>query len=253
MRRQSAAERLESIAVAATQTFGRAGYRGTRTADVAARAGLSAGSLFNYVESKEALFHLVFLHGLGLLPAEPAVLPLSAPAPRESIALFENAIGADAIPRLLAGLRERDPADAGGELRGIVEEFYDLEERYWQLLAVVERCADEVRELDDAWYGGRRATYNDALAQYLGRRMASGHLRRLPDAMAAAKIVIESVTWSAWHRREGRDAALLDDRAARSTAIEFVCAALVPDHAPGSATSAGGGARAASAAPAARY
>ena len=42
---------------------------------------MSAGSLFTYVESKEALFHLVFLHGLGLLPEEPPVLPLSTPGP----------------------------------------------------------------------------------------------------------------------------------------------------------------------------
>ena len=60
-----------AIAIAATEIFWRRGYRGTRTADVAAGAGMSAGSLFTYVESKEAMFHLVFLHGLGLLPDRP--------------------------------------------------------------------------------------------------------------------------------------------------------------------------------------
>lgn len=42
---------------------------------------MSAGSLFTYVESKEALFHLVFLYGLGQLPEPPAVLPLGTPGP----------------------------------------------------------------------------------------------------------------------------------------------------------------------------
>ena len=42
---------------------------------------MSAGSLYTYVESKEALFHLVFPYGLGLLPENPPALPLSTPAP----------------------------------------------------------------------------------------------------------------------------------------------------------------------------
>ena len=67
MRRLPADGRLVPVSIAATEIFGCHGYRGTRTADVAARAGMSAGSLYTYVESKEALFHLVFIYGLGLL------------------------------------------------------------------------------------------------------------------------------------------------------------------------------------------
>lgn len=36
---------------------------------------MSAGSLFTCVESKEALFHLVFIYGLGLLALCPSHLP----------------------------------------------------------------------------------------------------------------------------------------------------------------------------------
>jgi AcrR family transcriptional regulator len=228
--RQSAGERLAAIAAAATEAFGRAGYRGTRTADVAAKAGVSTGSLFNYVESKEALFHLVFLHGLGMLPEEPVALPLPTPAAGESVAMFERALGRVAVPRLRAALADSEPADVTGELRGIVEELYSLHEQYWRLFAVVERCANDLSELDTAWFGGVRSGYNSGLAKYLARRMASGHLRQMPDAMAAAKMVIESVAWFAWHRRQGRDSMLFDDQAARRTVVEFTCAALSPDY-----------------------
>jgi hypothetical protein len=64
---------------------------------------------------------------------------------------------------------------------------------------------------------------------------ASRRLRPMPDAMVAARVVTESVAWFAWHRREGRDAALYDDQTARRTVIEFVCAVLVPDSAPAGA------------------
>lgn len=226
--RLPASERLLSIAVAATEIFGRRGYRGTRTAEVAARAGMSAGSLFTYVESKEALFHLVFLHGLGLPADRPLALPLRTPGPGETFALLERALAEASVPRIRAALAEDEPADVAGELRGIVEERYDVIERYWPLLAVIERCAAEMPELEALWFGGARAGSYAELGQYLERRMAKGLLRPMPDVTVAARVVTESVSWFAWHRHQGRDAALYDDQTARRTVVEFVCAALLP-------------------------
>src|SRR5437016_2039224 len=99
---------------------------------------MSAGLLFTYVESKEALFHLVFLHGLGLLPDGPLALPLGTPGPGETATLPEQALGEAPVPRIRAALADEEPADVAQELRGIVEERYDLIERYWPLLAVIE-------------------------------------------------------------------------------------------------------------------
>ena len=229
MPRLPVSERLVSIAAAATEVFGRRGYRGTRTADVAARAGMSAGSLFTYVESKAALFHLVFLHGLGLLPEEPPGLPLGTPGPGETFALLEQALRETPVPRIRAALAGDEPADVAQELRGIVEERYDLIERYWPLLAVIERCAAEMPELDALWFGGARAGSYAELGRYLERRMAKGLLRPMPDVTVAAQVVTESVSWFAWHRHEGRDSALYDDETARRTVIEFACAALMPE------------------------
>ncbi len=220
-----------SIAIAATGVFGRRGYRGTRTADVAARAGMSAGSLFTYVESKEALFHLVFLHGLGLLPERPPVLPLGTPGRGETFALLERALGEPPVPRIRAALAVDEPADVAQELRGIVEERYDVIERYWPLLTVIERCAAEMPELEALWFGGARADSYAELGQYLERRMAKGLLRPMPDVTVAARVVTESLSWFAWHRHQGRDSALYDDQTARRTVIEFVCAALMPESA----------------------
>jgi AcrR family transcriptional regulator len=228
-----------SIAIAATDVFGRRGYRGTRTADVAARAGMSAGSLFTYVESKEALFHLVFLHGLGLLPDRPAALPLSTPGPGETFALLERALAEAPVPRIRAALAQDEPADVAQELYGIVEERYDVIERYWPLLAVIERCAAEMPELEALWFGGARAESYAELGQYLERRMAAGLLRPMPDSEVAARIVTETVSWFGWHRHEGRDSALYKDETVKRTVIEFICAALVPE-APPAGHAAGG-------------
>jgi AcrR family transcriptional regulator len=196
---------------------------------------MSAGSLFTYVESKEALFHLVFLYGLGELPEAPAVLPLGTPAPGETVTLIGRALHELAVPRLRAALAGNEPVDVVQELREIVEEIYDLTERYWPLLAVIERCAAELPELDALWFAGERADIHAELGQYLQRRAAIGRLRPMPDAMVAARVVTESVAWFAWHRRGDRDSARYDNQTARRTVIEFACAALVPESAPAGA------------------
>jgi AcrR family transcriptional regulator len=225
-------KRLSEVADAATQEFGRLGYRGTKTADVAAKAGMSTGSLFTYVESKEALFHLVFLHGFEMTSPQLPELPVATPGPGETLKVIEAGLGQIQMPRIRAALAQEDPGDVALELREIVEERYELLEKYWPLIAVIERCAVEIPALEAAWFGLARAGSFEELGTYLDRRMAHGLLRRMPDAEVAARVVTESLSWFAWHRREGRDSTLYDDDAVRRTVVEFICAALIPEPTP---------------------
>ncbi len=226
-RRVPPRERLLAIATEAGKEFRRAGYRGTRTADVAAKAGMSAGSIFTYVESKEALFHLVFLHGFGYLSESLPDLPLATPAPGETVALIEQSLRKVPVPRVRAALREKRPSDVAAELRGIVEERYDIVDRLWPILAVVERCAAELPELEAFYFQRTRTAYFARLTQYLRERAQAGYLRPMPDAAIAARLITESIAWFAWKRHEGRDALLYDDEMVRETLVQFVCSALL--------------------------
>jgi AcrR family transcriptional regulator len=217
------------VAQAATEVFGRLGYRGTRTADVAAKAGLSTGSLFTYVDSKEALFHLVFLHGFGMASERLPDLPVATPVPGETLAVIEAGLGAVRVPRMRSALTQQQPADVAEELREIVEERYALIDHYWPLIAVIERCAVEMPELEAAWFDLVRAGSFEDLGGYLERRMAAGLLRAMPDVTVAARVVTESLAWFAWHRHESRDSTRYDDDAVRQTVVEFICAALIPE------------------------
>jgi AcrR family transcriptional regulator len=228
MPRPTASERLLKVATVATEDFGRLGYRGTKTADVAARAGMSTGALFTYVESKEALFHLVFLHWFGISAERPPVLPVATPGPGETLAVIEAGLRQVRMPRIQAALAEDEPADVAQELREIVAERYALIEHYWPLLAVIEQCAAEMPELEAAWFDLARAGSFEQLGSYLERRMAAGLLRSMPDAEVAGRIVTESLAWFGWHRHEGRDSALYKDETVQRTVVEFICAALVP-------------------------
>jgi AcrR family transcriptional regulator len=229
MARVPAPERLEALAQAATKVFGRLGYRGTKMAEVASEAGMSSGSVFTYVESKEALFHLVFVHAFGVLEEPFPELPLATPEAGTTTALIEAQLRAIPIPILRAALGQDRPDDVAAELRGIVEERYEIQERYWPVLAVIERCAVELPQLEEFYYGRTRVGYFGRLAAYVDKRTNAGYFRPMPDSTVAARVVSEMISWFAWHRREGRDAHMYDDDAVRKTVMEFICAALLLD------------------------
>src|ERR1700688_192462 len=221
-------ERLVDVAEAATRVFGRLGYRRTHMADVAAQAGLSSGAVYTYVESKEALFHLVFAHAFGQFGEGMPTLPLATPAFAETLHLIGQGLRkAAATPGLRAALDEADAGDIEVELTAIIEERYAMIERLWPILAVIERCAVDLPELEALYFQRGRPSHLAQLTKYLEQRGASGHLRTMPDAAVAARLVTEAITWFAWHRREDRDARSYDDEAARRTVIDCVCHALI--------------------------
>ena len=212
MPKQAASDRLETIAAVATRVFGRLGYRRARTADIAAEAGISNGSLFTYVDSKEALFHLVFVAGFGVLDDVGDALPLRAPAPGATLEIITKGLRtAMACPASKAAAGTDDPDDVRAELAAVIEEHFRGHSRIWPLLAVIERSAADLSELENMYFQRGRRQRIDLVERYVARRVAGGHFRSTVDSQIAARWLIETVTWFAWHRREDRDAALYED------------------------------------------
>ena len=229
MVRTKQASRITDIAAAATQEFGRLGYRRTQMASVAKEAGMSTGAIYTYVASKEALLHLVFTVGFGKLGAEPD-LPVVAPPLADTIALIADGLRRSVgSPRLRAALEGGPPDDIRAEFTTIVEERYDTVADVWPLLAVAERCAVDIPELQDLYFRRGRRGQVSSLTRYLDARAESGLLRKFPDTEVAARTFVETVVWVAWHRREDKDPTSYDEATARATVIELMCNAFVPD------------------------
>ncbi len=198
-------------------------------ANVAVEAGVSAGAMYSYVESKEALFHLVFAHGFGRLDPEDSGRPLATPAMADTVKLIGQGLRkATATPRLRAALESDAPSDVRVELTAIIEEWYATIESVWPLLAVIERSAADLPELEVLYFQRGRPGYLAQLTRYLDMRAGSGHLRATADTAVAARMLLETITWFAWHRREDRDAKVYDDDRARTTIVELLCDAFVP-------------------------
>jgi AcrR family transcriptional regulator len=228
MRRASAESRLQDIALAGGRCFARLGYRRTRMAEVAAEAGLSTGAVYTYVESKEALLHLVLASGLGAPAEQFTSLPLSAPGIEATVELVGRGLTRQGTtPLLRSAVATGAPADVRAELAAVVSEQYSTVERLRGVLSVIEACAADLAPLEELYFGRRRRGRIDLLRDYLERRAATGQLRSFPDMAVAAQIVTETVAWFAWKRHEGRDATRFDDEVARQTVVEFICNALL--------------------------
>jgi AcrR family transcriptional regulator len=227
--------------------LGRLGYRRTKMSDVSAEAGLSSGAIYTYVESKEALLHVVLADFFGHFAGGTPPLPIAAPPIDETLDLVADGLRREAATPLLrtaleslqagdeaqrsddsTSNRREDSAHVMNELAGIVDEHYSLVDRLWPILAVIEKCSADIPELYRFYFGRRRRAQLDHFAQYLALRAERGQVRVLGDAALTAQLAIEAVTWHAWHRLEGFDAERFAGDHARPAVIEFVCTALRP-------------------------
>ncbi|UOZ03652.1 TetR/AcrR family transcriptional regulator [Amycolatopsis sp. WQ 127309] len=218
---------LGEIAAVAARVFTGKGYKAAGISDVAAGLGLSHGALYTYVDSKEALLYLAFLH-----LAEPEALagltiPVTSPGAAGIAEVDARSVASAGFPALDAALGRRSKPVAD-ELGGIIDELYAYIEGHQGLLALVESCARDIPELAELHFVRGRRVVLDQLGDYLRRRIRSGHLRPVPDVATSARFLVESVAWFAWHRHGDQDSSMLKDDDCRRTVRHLVLAAFLP-------------------------
>ncbi len=230
MARKRPAGRLGQLLDCATRVFIDKGYRRTQMADVAREMGVSAGALYGYVESKEALFHLLIDRAFTGAPAAAPELPVRTPRPGATIARLRERLASEAaLPCLGAASSRARPRDVRRECSEVLGELYDLVARTQAGTALIERSALDLPELIPAFYVEMRRDLLARLTRWLERRIRSGQLRRVPDTAIAARLILEAITWFARHRLRDRDTAPVDDALAREATIDFLVAGLMPE------------------------
>jgi len=228
MARRRPQGRLDDLARRAVEVFSERGYRRTQMADVARRLGVSPGALYGYVESKEALFELALRRAFGEEP-RPVPLPRPTPAPGAVLRFVRS--------RLLRPLRHSSleahlsaatPRNAADELAQLLGELYDGLARSGPALRLLERSAPDRPELARLYFAGGRGRLIDLWSRYLARRIGEGSLRPVPDTAIAARLVIETTAWFAWHRLGDPAPQPMDDTLARETVIAVLARGLLP-------------------------
>jgi len=230
MARRTPPERLTRLVDCATRVFIEQGYRRTQMADIAEALGIAKGTLYLYVESKDALFDLVARCADGEHPLpELSALPLATPAPGTTVAFVRDVLAANReIPALRAALQRTRVRDARAELEAIVGELYDVLARHRHGIKLIDRSAVDHPELGALWFEGARGGMREALATYVTTRIRRGLLRPVPDVAITARMILETVVFWAVHRHWDAHPQSMDESLARKSVIQFVVDALVP-------------------------
>ncbi len=223
--------RFKDLLECATREFIARGYRRTQMSDVANALGVAKGTLYLYVESKEALFEAVMRYADGgVPPVSELELPLPKPAPDSLRQALLAALSEAVIPPALAAALERKRVlDVRAELEAIGRELYALSSRSRTAIELIDRCASDLPELSSAFYAGGRFAQLEALSSYLESRIASGHLKPVRDVPVAARFVIESIATWAVHIHWDPAPQGIDPTDAEETVVHFLLGGLMKE------------------------
>ena len=223
-------QRLEQLVECATRIFIDQGYAHAQMADIADAMGVAKGTLYLYVESKDALFDLVCRSADREQPLEmPSKLPLPTPPLSATLKhvkarLIEN----QKLPALAAALGRSRVADPRAEIESIVREIYRTLFRNRTGIKLMDRSAQYHPELAALWFGGARGTLVESLAGYLRRRADRKLLRPLADPIVGARVIVEMITTWAVHRFWDPAPQEIDDKVAEDTVVQFIVGGLTP-------------------------
>jgi AcrR family transcriptional regulator len=231
MARTIPVDRFHSLIEAATAVFVEQGYRRTQIADVATRMGVAKGSVYTYVESKEALFDCALRHADSPGPIQlPDTLPVATPLPGSTLETVRQRVAEEgALPSLIAALSRARVTDVRTELETILRELYDTLARHRTAIKLLDRCAHDYPELAKVWNREGREGALSLLARYLEDRARRGRLRRFEDSAIAARIVLETVVFWAVHRHWDPSPQAIDEESAKRTALAFLVGALMKE------------------------
>lgn len=201
MGRRRPENRFAQLLHAATRVFIRpGGFRRAQIQGVAKELGVAKGTVYLYVESKEALFDLCIRAAAGVAVEE--ALPVPTPPPSSTVSFIRSFIVEEArFDALEQALAADGPVDAvSDELAAVVDEIYGTLSRYRTMIRLIEASAQDLPELGELWYQGTRGGLIGRLSVYLESRMVSGDLRSLPDARVGARLITQIIYWFAVQR-----------------------------------------------------
>src|SRR5678816_2978093 len=149
MARQVPPGRLEQLVDCATQVFIEQGYARTQMADVAATLGVAKGTLYLYVESKEALFDLLARFADADQPfAQWPPLPVRTPKPGATVKYVRERLAQSGVPPALAKvLGQKRTVDVRAELEAITRDLYDTVARNRRGIKLLDRSARDYPDL----------------------------------------------------------------------------------------------------------
>ena len=219
-------DRLSRLVEVATAVFIEQGFRHTRMEDVAEALGVAKGTVYLYVENKEALFDLV-CRSADRPFEQPPELPVKSPAAGATIRYIVDRLAAGQVMPALAEALSGGRRAARDELAAIVGDIYDAMARNRVGIKLVDRSARDIPELGKIWFGGARGVLVEALSGYLEGRVRARRLRAPVDVAIAARFIVETCAFWAVHRHWDTPRQELPEERVRAAVVDLAVAALI--------------------------
>lgn len=221
---------MDRLIAAGLEVFGTKGFTSSRMSDVAQVLDVSQGTLYNYVESKEALFGLLIERGADPGPVElPEDLPVRAASAQQLASRLEDQLRRTfALPALDRVLTRAVADDPRAELTEVLEEL-------WERTTVTRRHADALErsvldlppEVQLVVFRFRRDLF-ERYARYVASRVDSGQFLPVDSPVVPARFLIENVTLFARHcHRDPDPETLPDDKTVRKSIIDLLLKSLL--------------------------
>lgn len=195
MARKQATSLIE-IANAAVTYITRHGYKQTQMAGLAKEIGVSAGTLYTYVENKEALLHLAAEFLIDPAPLEQASLPFKGYPRSELVEKFIKAVLDRAQWLILKNALAENRTDPE-TLRLIGDEVYGLIDTHGRSILFLDRLANEIPEFTSVHMDSVRGGFTGDLVMLL---LKAGSKHGPYGTGIIARAATEGISWSAMHR-----------------------------------------------------
>lgn len=236
MPRRRPPDRFEHLVGAGIRAFvAHGGFERTSIVDVARELGVAKGTVYLYVQSKEALFDLCLRLADREGPiAEPAALPVPTPEHGATLTYVRELLDQSGIFAPLDAMLSSEPElPVREELTALIDTLYDLLASHRVAIRLINASARDLPPLSEVWFETARGGLNRRLAAYLSRRSMQGHLRPMPDPTSAARLFTEMVFWFAVSRAFDPVPDGVDDLFARATVKTSLLRTFLPaEHSP---------------------
>ena len=220
IRRRKTVGGTRDIARAALACFTEGGFRLTQIAHVSERMGVSVGSIYRFVESKEALFYIAALEAVDQLP-DALPTPVKVAGLQDTVAAIGSLMSRERLwPVLKAAIKSRVSGDTKAEAREVARELYDAISARARLISLLDRCAGDIPDLAELFDRQiRHRLMNDLVAWAKRRRPMPGERRG--DFEALTRGAMEAIAWLAKTRLNDRTASAITEDQAREAAIRI--------------------------------
>jgi AcrR family transcriptional regulator len=223
-------ERFPQLIRAATEIFIARGYRLTQMVDISTALGIAKGTLYGYVESKEALFDAAVRYADGFeSPPALSSLPLRTPPEGATLSYIRERIAKEAADMALVRVLKGDLVirNARRELETVLTDLYRGIARNRFAVKLVDRCAADYPELARVWFGEGRWAQHRLLVDFIDTRAKNRRFRRIENTEVVARTVLETIAFWSLHRHFDPSSQSVDDAAAERAVVDFLAHAVL--------------------------